>query len=331
MNQMTDAKNRCLVVIAEQHASVPSAVTFEMIFLAGELGELLSLETRVVVLGDGSVQAAEAIADRTGARVSAVENPHLKLYNGEMYQGILHDVLKKWAPAMVFGAHTTQGLDFIPGLAVRMGAACISGVERYENVDGHIHFRRTILGGKFETRVRSKAVTTVITVQPGSFKIPEKTGFAPKTRDVDVIPSRMNAVKSRTMGHRRIREANAVISKADTIIAAGRGVGKKENLPWLERLAELFPRSAVAGSRPVCDAGWLDYSRQVGLTGATVNPKLYIACGISGARQHTVGMQGSGFIVAISTDPHAAMFNLADVVVVEEVTTFIAALIEVCT
>jgi len=111
-------------------------------------------------------------------------------------------------------------------------------------------------------------------------------------------------------------------------VAAGRGVGEIENMRLIKQLSALFPRSAVAGSRPVCDMGWLDYKRQVGLTGATVSPKLYIACGISGAMPHQVGMQGAGFIVAISTDPRAPIFNLSDVCIQEDLKRFIPALVE---
>ncbi|MCJ7809019.1 MAG: electron transfer flavoprotein subunit alpha/FixB family protein, partial [Desulfobulbaceae bacterium] len=109
---------------------------------------------------------------------------------------------------------------------------------------------------------------------------------------------------------------------------AGWGVGEKENMALIKQLSALFPRSAVAGSRPVCDMGWLEYKRQVGLTGATVSPKLYIACGISGAMPHQVGMQGAGFIVAISTDPRAPIFNLSDVCIQEDLKRFIPALVE---
>ena len=113
------------------------------------------------------------------------------------------------------------------------------------------------------------------------------------------------------------------------VVAAGRGIAKPENLELLRRLAGLFSRAALAGSRPVCDAGWLGYGHQVGLTGASVAPRLYLACGISGARQHTVGMQGSEFIVAINSDPQAAIFNLADVCLVEDLLSFIPELLRV--
>ncbi|MBW2616973.1 MAG: electron transfer flavoprotein subunit alpha/FixB family protein, partial [Deltaproteobacteria bacterium] len=120
----------------------------------------------------------------------------------------------------------------------------------------------------------------------------------------------------------------SALTEADVIVSAGKGIGRKENLEIIERLAALFPKSAVAGSRSVCDSKWLDRNRQVGYTGATVSPKLYIAAGISGATQHIAGMRSSGFIVAINSDPNAAIFNVSDVCVVEDLTTFVPVFID---
>ena len=118
------------------------------------------------------------------------------------------------------------------------------------------------------------------------------------------------------------------ITEAGVIVSAGQGLGDKENLDLIYQLAALFAKSAVAGSRIVCDLGWLEYRCQVGVTGATVSPQLYIACGISGALQHVMGMRNSEYIVAINKDPAAAIFQVADICIVEDLTTFIPAFIE---
>ncbi len=118
------------------------------------------------------------------------------------------------------------------------------------------------------------------------------------------------------------------ITEAGVIVSAGQGLGDKENVDLMYQLAALFTKSAVAGSRIVCDLGWLEYRCQVGVTGATVSPRLYIACGISGAVQHLVGMRNSEYIVAINKDPAAAIFQIADICIVEDLTTFIPAFIE---
>lgn len=122
----------------------------------------------------------------------------------------------------------------------------------------------------------------------------------------------------------------ADISEANVIVAAGNGIGSEDNLVWIQRLADLFPRAAIAGSRLVCDRGWLDYQQQVGVTGASVAPALYIACGISGATQHRMGMRGSEYVVAINTDPNAPMFNEADICIVEDLIEFIPLVLDAC-
>jgi electron transfer flavoprotein alpha subunit len=133
---------------------------------------------------------------------------------------------------------------------------------------------------------------------------------------------------TRSLGIKQPEADTSGISEADVLISAGVGIGDEENLEFIYALADLFPKSAVAGSRIVCDLGWLEYKCQVGVTGATVSPELYVACGISGAVQHVTGMRGSGFIVAINTDPSAAIFHTADVCIVENLKTFIPVLIE---
>jgi electron transfer flavoprotein alpha subunit len=202
----------------------------------------------------------------------------------------------------------------------------VTGVERFFIQDDRPCFTRSICNGKIVVDVSPNVETAVLTIQPGYWKaasfIVEKAG------NVDMQSSSHKPQQSRSLEIIHAKEENSALSEADVIVSAGRGISKKENLELVERLAALFPKSAVGGSRPVCDSGWMEYKRQVGLTGATVAPKLYIACGISGASQHLAGMRGSGFIVAINTDPAAAILNTADVYVVEDLATFIPAFIE---
>jgi electron transfer flavoprotein alpha subunit len=183
-----------------------------------------------------------------------------------------------------------------------------------------------MFGGKVVADFVSQAEITIVTVQPGSFKAGEPDGIEAgsiESRTVSFSPhrSRTRGTKCADIGHSGLEEAEA-------IVAAGRGIGNEESVHLIERLASLLPRSAIAGSRPVCDAGWLEYKQQVGMTGATVSPNLYIACGISGSVQHLCGMRGAEFIVAINKDPNAAIFNESDVCVVEDLATFLPTLID---
>jgi len=166
----------------------------------------------------------------------------------------------------------------------------------------------------------------VVGVQVGAFAPAAcGAGGSVELRSSKAAPSRM-----RVLGLERGHPLNQAVSEAEVVVAAGRGVGGPQGLAAIERLAALFPSAAVAGSRPVCDAGWLALSRQVGMTGATVEPRLYLACGISGSRQHTVGFRGAELVVAINSDPQAAIFGEADLAVVEDLSSFLPLLIDAC-
>ena len=318
--------NRSVIVVAETSQGRPVQSAYELITLAGRIAEAESLEVRSIVLSEDPGPAARDLAAYSGAPVLAAANKHLTGYNGELFRQILAELLPPFHPVYVLCGHTTSGLDLAPGLAARLGGDCITGVSGLSARNGKTAFIREIFGGKIAAEVVSRTEVTVVTVQPGAFRAEE-----PRSNPAEDIQWLDTAAEPR---HIRLKEESvpagggANLKQAEVIVAAGRGVGKPENMTLIDKLASFFPRSAVAGSRPVCDNGWLDYQRQVGLTGTTVAPKLYIACGISGARQHTVGMQGSGFITAISTDPNAVIFRLSDVAVVEDLTAFIPILIE---
>lgn len=322
---MSREKSQSVVVIAEMSQGQLAPVTWELLSCAREICGLTGLLLRVVILG-GDVGVAASELAGGGAQVTAVQGPGLAAYRGEAWRQVLAGLLPQMGPAYILAAHTTQGLDFAPGLALRLGAACLSGVEQVAGGDDGPLFSRTTFHGKVVAQYASLRQTTLLTVQPGVFEAQPPAGAAAGAIEILDAPPLPGATRS--LGQKRAVQQSAALAQAQVVVAAGRGMGKKENLEFVERLAAYFSGAAVAGSRPVCDAGWLDYSRQVGITGATVAPRLYIACGISGARQHTAGMAGSGFIVAISSDPHAAIFNVSDVCVVEDLAIFIPALLE---
>ena len=315
-----------IVVIAEHFNGKLVPVTFELLACALEIQRFRKVPISVVVLGDRVEDTAHEIAGASGLEVIAIKDPDLITYNGESYKNILGELLPELSPVCICIAHTGQGWDFAPGLAVRLGAACITGLERLFEEDGRMCFTRPIFSGKLVADLRVSSDPTIITVQPGSFKAPSFEAGTPGPVILRTMSSQPR--QSRSLGIKRAKEESSVVTEADVIVSAGKGIGRKENLEIIERLAALFPKSAVAGSRTVCDSKWLDRNRQVGLTGASVNPRLYIAAGISGATQHIAGMRSSGFIVAINTDPNAAIFNVSDVCVVEDLTAFIPAFIE---
>ena len=309
-----------VVLVAETSGPDLLPINLEMASLAVQLGQSVT----AVVFGAEPDSAAQTLAEKTGFPVVALQSPALADYTAEGRLKTLTPLLAELRPKFVLIGHTADGADFAPALAMALGAACITAVEGLETAEGPA-FKRPVYGGKFEISVKPLSTITVLTVSPGSFapfSSPVETGTV-EMREIDI-----SLTATRSEGRVRGTSEASGLDKADIIVAGGRGMGKKENLKLLEDLSGLLNRSAVAGSRPLCDMGWLPYNRQVGLTGTTVSPKLYMAFGISGARQHTAGMKGSGFIVAVSIDPQAPIFSLADVGVVADIKDFVPALIE---
>jgi electron transfer flavoprotein alpha subunit len=315
-----------IVIVAEHADGRIRPVTYEVISFAKKLQRRTSYSPiKVVLLADEVEHPARELADQSGLDVTAMCIPPMADYNGELYVQVLTQFLADMHPAFVCIAHTSQGQDYAPALAVKLGAACITGVSDLVDHTGKIAFARPIYGGKVNVHLQPTAPTAVITVQPGCHKTEGKPEDA-KGKVTVLTPSAQTRL-SRSLGIKPAATDRAGIGEANVIVAAGRGIGEKENLDLIHRLAALFTKSAVAGSRIVCDMGWLGYPCQVGVTGKTVAPRLYIACGISGAMQHVMGMQSSEFIVAINKDPSAAIFQTADICVVEDLTAFIPAFI----
>lgn len=317
---------RSIVLVAEHFHDRLRPVTFELLGFGLRLREILRTGLRMVVLGDDPQHPAEEASHAAEMETIAVRVPGLKAYNGEAYLHVLKGLLGPMGASYVCIPHTSQGWDFAPGLAAALHAACITDVQAIEPDGEKPAFIRSFYGGKLAARVRPATETTVVTVRPGSFR-PAPASSPPGGR-VIVQTAALPPVMTRSKGVRSSESGDSKLAQARVVVAAGRGIGKKENLTLVHQLAARFSKSAVAGSRTVCDMGWLSSKLQVGLTGATVSPDLYIACGISGASQHVAGMKGSGFVVAVNTDPNAAIFNESDVCVVEDITTFIPTLIK---
>jgi len=318
---------RSIVVVAEHCEGEIPPVCYELAAFAKELRQLHPATVRILILGDPIKDIARGLSEKTGLEVIGIQVPGLRSYTCEAYKKILGDFLLEMSPSYVCVPHTSTGWDYAPALAVRLGAACITGVEGVVRLSDGIGFTRSFYNGKIAAVVASKAKTTLLTLQPGKAKPLDPAFVRPGPVAVRTVPFPLE--ESRFIERKQIREQSGKLAQAEVIVSAGRGIGKKENLSLISRLAGLFHRSAIGGSRSVCDLGWLEHKQQVGTTGATVTPKLYLACGISGAFQHLVGMSGSEFIVAINTDPNAPIFHVADVCIVDDLTVFIPALMEV--
>ena len=272
--------------------------------LGGELGQSVTL----VVLGSES--AAQEVAAYDVAKVISATNDKLADYTPDAYADAFEKVVRAVDPAFVFLTHTYQVRDFAPKLAARFQKSLISDCIRAKVEGGNIGFTRRIFLGKLDADVTSDAAAPLFaTFQTGAYRpdhAKKGSGASVETMAVEVGDVRM-------VPEPPFQEAKQAVdlTKAEVIVAVGRGIKSKDNLVLAEKLAEALGGD-LAASRPICDADWLPIDRQIGSSGQTVAPKLYIALGISGAIQHLVGMKNSGTIVAINKDPEAPIFDIAD-------------------
>ena len=315
-----------IVVVAAHGNGRVHPETYELITVARRLKAHQSGEIRIMVMGDKTGPLAETLSRSTGEAVAATDCPALSQYSGEACRRLLVQALKQRPAAYILALNNSQGLDFAPAAAAELGAACITGVTDLAKTDAGLCFQKHVYGGKLKASLKPRADICVMTIQPGAFKRDEQT----PAEAGPVSHQSCSAVleKTKPLGTRPAAGDTSAITEAKVIVAAGNGVGEEENMALIHQLAALFQKSAVAGTRTVCDQGWLDYSQQVGVTGATVSPELYIACGISGALQHVMGMQGAGWVIAINRDGRAAIFNEADICIVADLTRFIPLLLE---
>ena len=236
-------------------------------------------------------------------------------YNPDLHKQLILDLVQQENPDYVVFLHSSYGWDLAPRVAARLKAAQISEVTGL--VDGA--FEVGCCNAKMRRSIKPNRPKTVITIQAGAFPA-LKPGGTPQVKKITATaPSHVTFV-----GYEPAEAKDVDLAKAEVIVTAGRGVGKKDNIPVIQALAKALG-GELGASRPVVDAGWVDHSHQVGTTGQSVTPKLYIACGVSGAIQHLAGMKKSDFIVAINKDKDAPIGEIADVLIVADLLQFVPA------
>ena len=299
-----------ILVFAEHRGEVFNKTSFEAIAAAQALGAELGQTLTAVVLGAGMSALANEIAVYDVGRVVYADNEKLAEYTPDGYADAMERVVRALDPQFVILPHTYLVRDFAPKLAARFGKGLISDCIRARVSDGQVTFTRRIFLGKIDADVTSDGAAPIFaTFQSGAYRADQAakgSGASVETMQVEVGEVRMKPEAP----FQEVKQA-VDLSKADVIVAIGRGIKSKENIALAERLAEALGGD-IAASRPICDAEWLPIDRQIGSSGQTVAPKLYIALGISGAIQHLVGMKNSGTIVAVNKDPEAPIFDIAD-------------------
>ena len=240
-------------------------------------------------------------------------------YNPTVHKRLLLDVIDREQPAQIVFLHSSYGWDLAPRIAVALQAAQISEIIAIENGLPVI----PVCNAKLRRSIKSTTAQTVLTIQAGAFSLDAEPEGAPTVIAVDTDASG----KVQCTGYEAAKIEGVDLTKAEVIVSAGRGVGKPENVAMVQALAKALG-GEYGASRPVVDAGWVDHNRQVGTTGSTVTPKLYVACGISGAIQHLAGMKKSDCIVAINTDKDAPIGEVANILVVADLKQFLPVLTE---
>ena len=312
-----------VLVVMEQRGGTMNRMSFEAVAAGRQLAAKLGVECSAAVLGESGFSGAAGGA----AKVYSVEHALLKDYTADGYVAALEQLVKKVEPTYVLFPHTYQVRDFAPALATRFKQVLMSDVIAFhDGADGGSPvFVRQLLQGKLNADYRQTGTgPCFVSVQAGSFRADaEQTGAAMVEPFVPVLEA--GQIRSKPGELFRESAHTVDLSAAPVIVSVGRGIGEEANIGVVQELATALG-AELAASRPICDNGWLPMERQVGSSGQTVSPKLYLAVGISGAIQHLVGMKGSKAVIAINKDEHAPIFEVADYGVVGDLFEIVPAL-----
>lgn len=316
-----------ILVVAEQREGKLNRVSFETLAAAQAVARDTGWAVEVVLPGAGVAPLAEELAARAASRVYALEGESLRAYTSDAYVAALKAFLEEKQPRLVLFPHTYQVRDFAPRLALALDRTLISDATGYKYEGGKLLFTRQMFQGKFTADVSFGGDGPwMATLQIGAFRGDQAAaGSSP----VESVAAGGPGGAPRVTPHEVFQEAKQMVnlSEAETIVAVGRGIREQKNMPLAENLAAVLG-GELGASRPICDNGWLPLERQIGSSGQTVAPKLYIGLGVSGAIQHIVGMKGARTIVAINKDPEAPIFEIADVAVVGDLFQMVPALTE---
>lgn len=318
-----------ILLITEQRDGQWNKTSFETLAAAQQIAAEIKGRLSAVAIGKGVAALAAELAATKLDEVLLVEHDLLAAYTPDGYTIALQQAIAHAKPDLVLLPHTYQVRDFAPMLAASLGKGMIGDSIGYRLEDGKLIFVRQMFQGKIAADVVfDGAAPWFATFQAGAFRADLVAQGAAKAAITPVTVS-LKPEQIRTKPLELFREAKQAVdlTQAPILVSVGRGIKAPENIPLAEKLARLLG-GEVSASRPICDEGWLPLDRQIGSSGQTVAPKLYLALGISGAIQHVVGMKGSHTIVAINKDQNAPIFEVADYGIVADLFEIVPALIE---
>ncbi len=313
-------------IIAERKANAVTEGTLEAIGAGRVVSGKLKMELAAVILGNGQDSLPANCSDAGADNIYLLDNPLLSQYTSDAYIAALQHLIKLHSPALILIPSTCNGRDLASKLAGRLKTAYISDVSQIEFADNEIIFHRPVYGGRLLSQVACQGEKPwIITLRPRAF---EKAGAVKNGARVEnhIASLSRDSIRTIVKGIKKTQKGLG-LTEADIIVSGGRGMKGAENFKMLEELAGILG-GVVGASGAAVDAGWMPHSAQVGQTGKVVSPKLYIACGISGAPQHLAGMSTSKCIVAINKDPEAPIFQWADYGIVGDLFEVVPMLIE---
>ncbi|HEY6337947.1 MAG TPA: electron transfer flavoprotein subunit alpha/FixB family protein [Candidatus Sulfotelmatobacter sp.] len=318
-----------ILVVVEQREGKLNRVSWETITAGQAIAAATGWPLEAAVAGASVSALAAEVAAKKIAKVYAVESPKLEPYTPDAFAAGLKEFVTAKQPKLVLMPHTYQVRDFAPKLATAMGRTVISDCIGFKHENGKLIFTRQMFQGKLAADVSFTGdAPWFATFQNGAFR-GDKVEDGATTTPVEVVSVTIADGVVRTQPQEVFKEVKQAVdlTQAEIIVSVGRGIKEQKNIEMAKQLADALG-GELAASRPICDSGWLPMDRQVGSSGQTVAPKLYLALGISGAIQHIVGMKGSKAIIAVNKDSEAPIFEIADYAVVGNLFDIVPPLIE---
>jgi electron transfer flavoprotein alpha subunit len=318
-----------ILVVVEQREGKLNRVSWETVTAAQAIAAETGGSVEAAVFGSGISAIANEVAGKKLNKVYALESPQLAQYTPDGAVAALKQFIQQKQPALVLMPHTYQVRDFAPQLAASLGRTLISDAVGFRKEGDKLLFTRQMFQGKFAADVSFACEPPhFATFQSGAFR-GDKAEAGASDAPVETVTVDVPETGIRTKPEAPFKEAKQAVdlTQAEIIVSVGRGIKEQKNIELAKQLAEALG-GEIAASRPICDSGWLPMDRQIGSSGQTVAPKLYLAIGISGAIQHIVGMKGSRSVIAINKDAEAPIFEIADVGVVGNLFDIVPALTE---
>jgi len=317
--------SRDILVLVELADGKIESMTFQLLAIGRRLAAEMKVELVAAAIGHQMENVVEALQDNGIDRILVVDDPALTLIGGEVQAHVFAEIARQIEPRLIFIGYSLVGMELTPAVASKLGINALTNCVNVELRDGAVTVTRPLFDGTMHAQIAlEENATAVVALQKGSApataRSAKKAVVQSITMDVKSIPSR-----SRVLEITEEPKGDVDLAKAEIIVAVGRGIGDKEKIHFTAELAEALG-GTLACSRPVVDVGWLPRERQVGASGKSVAPKVYVACGISGAIQHLTGMRDSKRIIAINKDPNAPIFQVAHIGVVGDLFEIVPAL-----